>query len=633
MGYTGDAVDLQDYGFDAPVVYDLATLKIANQQMPLNYNHRTKVGMTDRVENTKQVVRGTGAITEQNKAAQRISNADFNMEASMGLDVESAQVTYSATGFEANSQTFTGPHYLIKNAIVDEMTITESGRDVMTKVHKLSRMELSKIKTPAPKTKKVANRQPINVNINNQLPTPLQRREGRKKEVVRHVLSYSDLRRLENEYPEQQELILKGVDDGWSFNRIKNAVKLAALEDQLPVPPRLGGDGSNDDLEVRLVSTLCKDPEKTIAKYYGEETRDRILNSNDSFIGLKELLVVGANRLGGNFTGYSDIENMIDFIGRANSGRLNNSSSFSSFSMPNLFKRATEIVMEESWKVQDYFAQNNCFATSHNDFKKTTRIRPAGGTMWEGLDANGRVKHGSFGKESTYTAELDTKAQMLGFNREMIENDDMGVIDEIMTLMTEGALIVPDYKLLQHMLASAGNGFWSTSDTATLKKNLYTGTALTPANLSTVYLAAQKQVIDKGRVNWVNQITDEWDLVIPPELEETAWNIIKQDKKISPSDTSTFVGEKNYWFGKFGIKKFNQLSNTSMHSSANATRWFLWPKNTRYAPFAVSYLRNRRRPIVQVKEAPVDMLGFVVVGVFDININDREQSAIIRCEA
>lgn len=632
MGYTGDAVDLADYGFDAPVVYDLETLRIANQAMPLNYNHRTKVGMTDHVENTKQVVRGTGAITEQNKAAQRISNADFNMEASMGLDVEDAEVTFSATGFNANGQTFTGPHYLIKNSIVDEMTITESGRDVMTKVHKLSRMELSKIKTPAPKTKKVA-RQPINVNINNQLPTPPQERKAKREEVKRHVLSYSDLRRLENEFPEQQELILKGVDDGWSFGRIKNAVKLAALEDQLPVPPRLGGDGTGDDLEVRLVSTLCKDPEKTIAKYYGEETRDRILNSNDSFIGLKEMLVIGANRLGGNYTGYSDIENMIDFIGRANTGRLNNSSSFSSFSMPNLFKRATEIVMEESWKVEDYFAQNNCFATSHNDFKKTTRIRPAGGTMWEGLDANGRVKHGSFGKESTYTAELDTKAQMLGFNREMIENDDMGVIDEIMTLMTEGALIVPDYKLLQHMLASNGNGFWSTSDTATLKKNLYTGTALTPANLSTIYLAAQKQVIDKGRVNWVNQITDQWDLVIPPELEETAWNIIKQDKKISPVDTSTPGGDKNYWFGKFGIKKFNQLSNTSMHASANATRWFLWPKATRYAPFAVSYLRNRRRPIVQVKEAPVDMLGFVVVGVFDININDREQSAIIRCEA
>jgi len=213
----------------------------------------------------------------------------------------------------------------------------------------------------------------------------------------------------------------------------------------------------------------------------------------------------------------------------------------------------------------------------------------------------------------------------------MIENDDMGAIDEIMTLMTEGALIVPDYKLLQHMLAASGNGFWSTTDTATLKKNLYTGTALTAPNLSTVYLAAQKQTIDKGRVNWVNQITDQWDLVIPPELEETAWNIIKQDKVVGQTTEKT--GDKNYWFGKFGIKKFNQLSNTSMHASANATRWFLWPKATRYAPFAVSYLRNRRRPIVQVKEAPVDMLGFVVVGVFDININDREQSAIIRCEA
>jgi hypothetical protein len=92
-------------------------------------------------------------------------------------------------------------------------------------------------------------------------------------------------------------------------------------------------------------------------------------------------------------------------------------------------------------------------------------------------------------------------------------------------------------------------------------------------------------------------------------------------------------GEDNYWFGKLDIWKFNQLSNTSMNTNANSTRWFLWPQRQKYSPFAISYLRGRRRPLVRVKEAPVDMLGFVVVGVFDVEINNREPQAIIRCEA
>lgn len=625
IGYTGDAVDLSDYNFDAPVVYDLETLKVAGDNIPFNYNHRVKIGQTDTIKNTKQVIRGTATITEKNKIAQRVENSAEAYEASMGLDVEKAEVIYYSQGMTANGQEFVGPHYLIKNSLLDEMTVTEKGRDSMTKVHKLSRTDLTRIKNSSPDRKpkkRVKNR--------NSAPTaPAPAPQKKRVRNAAPAISYIKLRRLENRYPEYQDMILKMAERNVPYERILNKVRLSAAEDRLQQPPNLGGE-KVDLLEARLVNTLCKDPEKTLKEHYGEETRDRVMNMDH--LGLKEIMVIGANRLGGNFTGFSDLDQLIDFVGRANTGRLENTG-FSTFSMPNLFKRATEIVMEESWKVQDFFAPGACYATSHSDFKLQERYRPSGGAMWEGLDKNGRVKHGSFGKETRYTAKLDTKAQMLGFNREDIENDDMGVIQEMLSLMVEGALIVPDYKLVQHMLAAAGNGFWSATDTDTLKKNHYTGTALTPTNLSTVYLAAQKQTINKGRVNWVNQITDQWDLVIPPELEETAWNIIKQDKIISPVDTSTVRGDKNYWFGKLGIKKFNQLSNTSMHSGANATRWFLWPKSTKYAPFAISYLKGRRRPVIKVREAPVDMLGFVVVGVFDVEINDREQSAIIRCES
>jgi hypothetical protein len=516
LGYSGGTVDLADYGFDAPVVYDLETLQIKDQVMPLNYNHRTKIGATDKVENSKQVIRGTGALTEKNKAAQRVQNSMDRYEASMGLDVRKASVTFHREGLKANAQEFTGPHYLIKNALLDEMTITEQGRDNMTKIHRLSRMELSKIrgkKKVSPSPRKSAVRRVSN----SPAPAPAPAGGGELKMIAK-------LKKLENKYPDYAEDIWEGAERGHSFNRIHKRILLAVAEDALPQPPSVGTGTNVDLLEARLVNSLCADPEKTLEKNYGAEVRDQVLEMDQ--LGLKEMLVVGANQLGGRYSGFSDIDSLVNFIGQENRSRIENTG-FSSFSMPNLFKRAAQIVMEESWEVQDFFAPQRCFVTSHSDFKTHERYRPSGGTMWEGLDAEGRVKHGSFGGETRYTAKLDTKAQMLGFNREMIENDDMGVIQELLDLMVEGALIVPDYKLMQHMLSTVDDSsinFWFSTQTTVggtvYDKNHYTSTALTEANLDTVYLAAQKQTIKKGRVNWVNQVTDRWAVVVPPELEK-----------------------------------------------------------------------------------------------------------------
>lgn len=628
LGYTGGAVDLADYGLDAPAVYDLKTLTIANQKIPLNYNHRTKIGDTDKVQNTKQVIRGSGSITQETKIAKRVKNNLKDYEASMGLDASSATVKFYPNGFKANDQEFVGPHYLIKNTLLDEMSITEEGRDPMTKIHRLSRMELSKIKGAKPnKVRRINTSVPIKTKnktrrINTSVPTTS---DNSLKMIAK-------LKRLENKYPDYTNDIWEGAERGHSFRKIYNQVRLLAAEDALPTPPAVGKK-SIDLLEARLVNTLCKEPEKTLEKHYGAKVRDEICGQDH--IGIKEIMVTAANQTGGRFSGFSDIDTLINHVGAQNKQRIENTG-FSSFSMPNLFKRAAQITMEEAWNIEEFFGPQRCYVKSHSDFKTQESYRPSGGTMWEGLDAEGRVKHGYFGKENRYLANLDTKAQMLGFNREMIENDDMGMISEMLDLMIEGALIVPDYKLMQRMLSADDDStvnFWFSTQTTVggtiYGQNSYS-LALTEANLNTLYLAAQKQTINKGSVSWVNQISDRWAVVVTPELEKTAWEIINPARLISPTGSAVRQGVDNYWNGKLDVWKFNQLSNTSMHSSATTNRWFLWPQKRKYAPFAISYLRGRQRPIVAVKEAPVDMLGFVVVGVFDTEINNREPQAIIR---
>ena len=45
QGYSGDAVDLSDYGFDYPVVYDIAGIQL-QQKTPIYYNHYDAIGHT-----------------------------------------------------------------------------------------------------------------------------------------------------------------------------------------------------------------------------------------------------------------------------------------------------------------------------------------------------------------------------------------------------------------------------------------------------------------------------------------------------------------------------------------------------------------------------------------------------------
>lgn len=139
--------------------------------------------------------------------------------------------------------------------------------------------------------------------------------------------------------------------------------------------------------------------------------------------------------------------------------------------------------------------------------------------------------------------------------------------------------------------------------------------------------------INKGRVNWNQLVSDEWWLVIPANLtmEKIAFDLIEQNRIVSNSAVNGQVGDKNFWFGRLKTKTFNQLSNTTFHSMADVDNWLLWPKSQRYSPFSLSYLRGRKRPIMKTFPAPPDMLGFGTAGVFDIECNDRERTAIARC--
>lgn len=629
------------------------------------YNHRTPVGETTRVDNSRRKVAGEGELDTTNRIAKKITNAareeDFPYEMSMGLDARRIKVIFFPKGTIVNGRRFTKPMYVIKNAILDEMTITEEGRDSQTmmriKNSKFEKDDLVRIKNAAVKKKKVLptrkDRKPTDDDptptkrvVNKKVKTVPKKRVANKR--VRPTIGAGTLVRLMNKYPEHNKLIQKAGDEGWSPTRLQRVLKVRKLENLLPNNVKVGRRGKDDNLtiEARVLNACLPNndhKEKIMERKFGKKIAETAMDAPT--IGIKELLVEVAHRNGETgFTGHSDIGRLMNTVGRINHSvlhmpnRLNNHGGFSTIDMPNLFGRVTRVSMEEAWKIRGFMANELCYKTSQTDFKPTQRFRPSGGTEWEGLDKDGRIKHASFGQEKSYTTTMDTKAQMLMFNREIVRNDDFGTIQELLKLMLEGALIVPERKLVTRMHQAQGSFFVNavltdaeTGSSGTGNDYVNAAAALSETSLAIAFDLANDQVINKGRVNWINDIDDAWTIVVPTNaLERTAFDIVRNPQYVSNTTANTKQVRDNYWFNKFKIKKYKQLANKTFSENASRTTWFLWPTDPTYAPFSINWLDGQERPTVETVDAPVDMLGFGTRGWLDCDINDRENEAIVR---
>lgn len=643
-GYDGNAVDLSDYGFDAPVVYDIQGIHTQNT-IPILYKHKTEIGHTSSVVKTPSSVGAKGSLSVPNAKSKEVAEGaknGFPYQASMGLDVDMASLKYHSSGkVTVNNKDFDAPLYVVKRSKLREMTVTTFGRDGQTSVTLLSEDDRMRIQNeekkdppkvdpkvtpktdPAPKKsdpepkKTGGGGTELKPGVDNPEPVlPV------KNEITKEFL-FTALGRQAKFGATHPELVLNSIEQGWDDERFKNEVERANLIQNMPRVPNIKMGEAAATREQILRARFAKAvnvKNDQIEKNFGKELSGYV--ENQPQLTLKEMLVECATLQGGHFNGHSDIEQLCKFLKRVNNTQ------FSTFDMPNLFESTAKMILETKWEIGQPFATRFLKETSNTNFKPTTHVRPSGGEMWEGLTKDNKIKHGHFGAEDFYQTKLHTIAQMLVLTRETIINDDMNVVEELLDLMLEGAWMVPDYKFGKLAIdkAPAEGSFWE------LEVNDFYGAdaVLNRENLSAKYKLARKLMIQKGTKSWVNMINDRWVLVVDPDMEETAFELVNQPVLIT-GDTAPFQGNRNYWYNRVDVATFDQMGNTTLFQHADPQTWFLMPKSARYAPYAITYLRGQRRPTVEEIELPGEMLGFGVRGYWDVEVNERENEAIIRC--
>jgi hypothetical protein len=642
-GYSGAPVDLSDYGLQHPMIYDLAGIKFKNK-IPILAEHWHPIGHTTNITKTENSLSGEGLASYPGEARDQIIEAlnnDFPFEASMGLRSMRSSITLLAEKEKKtiNGRTVEGPMYVANSSVLREMTITLMGRDSNTEfttknsevVSLLNSMDpQNPTPTPAPTPAPAPAAPPApapTVPLNNAAPPAPLTVPTSNKDLFK-------LAKLSMAYPAHADKIEKMVDEGKSATDIENSIKLELYENSLPKMPDIKNSAqkAEQEITIRFALSAGVSPETLDKAGYDKKLIENA--DSDYKWSFVESLVNIANASGGRYTGFSDVEGMCKFIKNNcnNSLQFNNTGGFSTFDMPNLFQRVTDFMLQERWALSAPFALSVCEEDSNKDFRKKQQVRPGGGELWEEISNEGKLPHAQFGEESKYESDLKTIGQVVSFDRRTIVNDDMGVISRLLSAMVEGAIYNPDVQLGKLMLAQeAANGtFWVNAD------NSRTGLALSRINLSTAYLAVQDYIETRGTKSINQMLNDRWTLITGPTLEETAWDILKQDRIVNDTTANTKTGDKNFWFGKMDYAKFLQMSNTSLLGSGTfvaSTSWVLWPSSKKASPYTINFLRGKKRPTIESIDLPGDMLGMGVRGYWDVKINERERLFILRAKA
>lgn len=640
LGYSGASVNLNDYGIEYPVVYKLSGIQLNKENIPYLLNHSSfhPLGHTEKVMNGTNL-RALAVHSYPSQESKNVAGGIENgmpYEASMGLEIDVDSVTTHMEGaIEVNGRTFNAPIHVVHNATLVELSATLFGRDGDTSVTKLSKETLMRIRnnkpgeSPAPAPVLPVQNAPVepvtpvapvapvapvvpvqNVPVAPVLPVniPNSKTEAEDKKFERFMTLKKQYGK-DHDPAETEDLLFNAVKNGWDDDRIKREFEIKSIENSWkPVPGvHLPGNKVENEFVAHFALSCGVRPEfleaklgKAVVEAAAEKPR----------LGLKESMMMVANANGGRFSGHSDEEALVKHMKRMH---IQNTASTLDYS--NLMHQVTKWTFEDAWLLDPPFAPSICAPVSNKDFRATGHIKPKGGVMWNGLNQEGKIEHTSFGKEDKYITELATIAQMLILKREDIINDDIGWIEQSLLLMKEGAWMYPDYQLVNLMYNAEEAGVLDTDEG-------FYDLPFNATNLEILHNFVKRRAVVKGDkiVNAKRQT--KFKLIYASDLEKQVWEVLNQSNFVQGPD-GIYVGQRNYWLDKFDPVMFDQLDNVTYNANAVAGAWGLLPVAPMFSPFAITYLRGKKMPTIEVVDLPADELGWGVRGYFDVNIDYR----------
>lgn len=176
------------------------------------------------------------------------------------------------------------------------------------------------------------------------------------------------------------------------------------------------------------------------------------------------------------------------------------------------------------------------------DYRSGNLLDLSASGMPQEIGEAGEIKHVTIDERGEQKPMVRDFGSIFRLSNKAIVNDDLGMFDQIGVKMQAGATERFRNVLLEPLLANAGLGH-TMSDGQTVFHATHgnlasTGLALTVSSLSAARLALRSQRGKQGEY----YATEPWALVVPPQLETAAQQVLAEINATKLSDVNPFSG-------------------------------------------------------------------------------------------
>jgi phage head maturation protease len=252
---------------------------------------------------------------------------------------------------------------------------------------------------------------------------------------------------------------------------------------------------------------------------------------------------------------------------------------------PNLLGNAANRSVRSLYEAAPAVMKRLARPTTAADFKTKTKIQLGEAPSLEKVNQKGEFKRGSIA-EAAEAYKIDTFGKIIGLSRQAIVNDDLGAFTMLARIIGGGAVEFEDQFLVDLLVSGSGNGP-TMSDTKALFHSDHgnkaaSGAVLDVGALSNARLALRKQKGLSGKpINTAPKF-----LLVPPELETVAEQLLTE---IQP----TKAGDVNVFGGKLNLAVEARLGS--------ATRWYVSGDPNQIEGLEYCYLQGEEGPQIDTR--------------------------------
>ncbi len=655
-GYTGNSMKLA--GWNHPVILDLAGLKAEKQNLPAlrAHNDDRLVGHTDAVRVDADGMHFEGVISGVGVDAQEIvatSKAGLPWQASVGADPVPGSVRRLAAGKSAvvNGRTVHGPHYIVGEAIVSEISFVPRGADRSTSAAIAAQFKDDDMNfeqwLQAKGIEAASLTDPIRAALQQQFDAE-NGAEGTPKTVTAtKAVEADDIKAMiaseakaiaasavtealksvqeENDrkasivqatagYPEIQA---KAVAEKWSLEKAELEVIRASRPQ--PLVASTGTDGSPDSGEV-IRAALCVNAglaESALKDSFDDKVIDAAMAGRLRGFGIHALMheVIRAS-------GRSMAPGMAndEFIRAAfQADQQIKASGVSTLSLSTTLGDVVNKFIVAGFNNVDQAWRQIAAIGSVKDFRTATGARLTGDFKYLKLGQDGEIKHAAM-SETTYTNRAETYARMFGLTRQDLINDDLGNLESTARLkLGRGA-----GKALNEALWTAfmDNSSFFTAGRGNYDEDVETALSITGLTLADTLF--RNQTDEDGDPAEIEPAI----LLVPNALRVTADQLMG-GFPIYP----TTPGATNPFAGRYKVVSTPYLSNANITGNST-TAWYLLadPNTLGVGVIQVVFLNGKQTPTVESAELDFYNLGIQMRGYMDFGVAKQEYRAGVKME-